>query len=166
MAGTQCLLTGTTYARWETWDGVRAFDYLLTRPDVDARRIAVAGNSGGGTQSAYLAVAEPRLASGVASCYLTSWEKLWAGPGPQDAEQNFPGFLKAGLDFPDFPIAFAPKPFLMTTAIQDFFPIDPDMRTRRAQYRGPRHHVCGERNAEHEGCHRRNAPTPRRPGGI
>lgn len=124
MAGTQCLLTGTTYARWETWDGVRAFDYLLTRPDVDARRIAVAGNSGGGTQSAYLAVAEPRLASGVASCYLTSWEKLWAGPGPQDAEQNFPGFLKAGLDFPDFPIAFAPKPFLMTTAIQDFFPID------------------------------------------
>ena len=124
MAGVQCLLTGTNIARYFINDGVRAFDYLLTRPDVDVKRIAVAGNSGGGTQSSYLASFEPRLAAAAPSCYLTSWEKLWDGPGPQDAEQNFVNFLKDGLDFPDFLIAFAPKPIHMATAIRDFFPIE------------------------------------------
>ena len=123
MAGTQCLLTGTTFARYEVWDGIRAVDYLLTRKDVDPKRIAVAGNSGGGTQSAYLAVFEPRLSAAVISCYMTSWETLWIKPGPQDAEQNFPGFISRGLDFGDYMIAFAPKPIMMTTAIRDYFPI-------------------------------------------
>lgn len=123
MAGLQCLLTGTTFARYEINDGVRALDYLLTRPDVDPRRIAIAGNSGGGTQAAYLAVLEPRLAAAVTSCYITSWETLWHGPGPQDSEQIFPDFLHDGLDFGDFLLAFAPKPIQMTTATQDFFPI-------------------------------------------
>ncbi len=124
MAGTQCLLTGTTFARYEVWDGIRAVDYLLTRGDVDAKRIAVAGNSGGGTQAAYLAVLEPRLAAAVVSCYMTDWEQLWEKPGPQDAEQNFPGFLSSGLNFGDFMIAFAPRPITMLTAVRDYFPID------------------------------------------
>jgi cephalosporin-C deacetylase-like acetyl esterase len=124
MAGMQCLLTGTNVARYFIWDGIRAFDYLLTRPDVDPKRIGVSGNSGGGTQSSYLAAYEPRLAAAAPSCYLTSWEKLWSGPGPQDAEQDFVNFLKDGLDFPDFLIAFAPKPIQMATATKDFFPID------------------------------------------
>jgi cephalosporin-C deacetylase-like acetyl esterase len=123
MAGLQCLLTGTTFARYETWDGIRALDYLLTRADVDPKRIGVAGNSGGGTQSAYLAAVEPRLAASAISCYMTNWEQLWATPGPQDAEQNFPGFLSAGLNFGDFMIAFAPRPVMMLTGTRDYFPI-------------------------------------------
>jgi pimeloyl-ACP methyl ester carboxylesterase len=123
MAGLQALLTGHTMARYETYDGIRAVDYLLTRPEIDPKRIAVAGNSGGGTQAAYLAAVEPRLAAIVSSCYMTRWRELWSGPGPQDAEQVFPGFVSQGLDFGDFALALAPRPFLMTTAIQDFFPI-------------------------------------------
>lgn len=131
MAGVQCLLTGTTFARYEIWDGIRAFDYLLTRAEVDPVRIAVAGNSGGGTQAAYLAVFEPRLAAAVSSCYITGWKQLWTGPGPQDAEQVFANFIRDGFDFGDFLLAFAPKPFLMTTAIRDFFPIDGARETYR-----------------------------------
>jgi cephalosporin-C deacetylase-like acetyl esterase len=123
-AGLQCFLTGTNIARYFIWDGVRAFDYLLTRTDVDPKRIGVTGNSGGGTQSSYLAAFEPRLAAAAPSCYLTSWEKLWEGPGPQDAEQVFVNFLKDGMDFSDFLIAFAPKPIQMATATRDFFPIE------------------------------------------
>jgi len=123
MAGLQTLLTGQTLARYFVWDGIRAFDYLLTRPEIDPKRIAVAGNSGGGTQAAYLAVFEPRLAAVVSSCYMTRWRELWSGPGPQDAEQVFPGFVEKGLDFGDFALAYAPRPFLMTTAIRDYFPI-------------------------------------------
>lgn len=122
-AGLQCLLTGTTIARYFVHDGVRAFDYLLTRPEIDPKRIAVAGNSGGGTQAAYLAAMEPRLAAAVSSCYMTRWRELWSGPGPQDAEQIMPGMVAAGLDFADFALASSPRPFLMTTAIKDFFPI-------------------------------------------
>ncbi len=123
MAGEQCLLAGSNIASYEIWDGIRAVDYLLTRKEVDAKRIAVIGNSGGGTQSAYLAVFEPRLAAAVPSCYITGWEQLWSGPGPQDSEQVFDNFLADGFDFGDFLIAFAPKPIQMLTAIRDFFPI-------------------------------------------
>lgn len=123
MAGLQCLLVGHSIARHFIWDGIRAFDYLTTRPEVDARRIGVAGNSGGGTQAAYLAVFEPRLAAAVSSCYITRWKELLEGPGPQDAEQVWPGFLAAQLDFADFIRAFAPKPFLVSSAIRDYFPI-------------------------------------------
>lgn len=124
MSGLQCMLTGGNIAKYELWDGIRAVDYLLTRKDVDPKRLAVVGNSGGGTQSAYMAAVEPRLAAAVPSCYITSWKALWEGPGPQDAEQDFTDFLKDGLDFSAFLIAFAPKPIEMLTATKDFFPIE------------------------------------------
>jgi len=121
--GLQCLLTGGTVARYFLWDGIRGLDYLLTRPEVDPKRIAAAGNSGGGTQSAFLAVVEPRLAAAAPACYWTSWPELWHPAGPQDSEQVIPGFIKAGLDFSDLAIAFAPRPVTMLTATKDSFPI-------------------------------------------
>ncbi|MFN7925659.1 MAG: acetylxylan esterase [Bryobacteraceae bacterium] len=124
MAGLQCILTGSNIARYETWDGIRAIDYLLTRTDVDPKRLAVAGNSGGGTQAAYLAAVEPRLAAAAPSCYITHWRNQWIKPGPQDAEQDFFGFIRDGLDFTDLLLPMAPKPVKMMTAIQDFFPIE------------------------------------------
>ena len=123
LSGLQALLTGHHFARYELWDGIRGVDYLLTRDDVDPERLAVAGNSGGGTQAAYLAVVEPRLWATISSCYMTSWKQLWFDPGPQDAEQDLPGFLFHGLDFPDFAVAFAPRPFQILSATRDFFPI-------------------------------------------
>ena len=123
-AGLQCFLTGVSLAQYVTWDGIRSVDYLLTRGDVDPKRIAVAGNSGGGMQSAYLAAVEPRLAAAAPSCFLTSSETLWGDPGPQDAEQNVPGFLSSGLNVKDFALAFAPKPLEFMTATRDFFPIE------------------------------------------
>lgn len=123
MAGVPSLLTGMPIARHFVWDGIRAVDYLLSRPEIDAKRIGVAGNSGGGTQAAYLAMFEPRLATAISSCYMTSWRELWAGPGPQDSEQVWPDSISRGLDFGDFALTEAPKPFLITSAIRDFFPI-------------------------------------------
>lgn len=123
MLGMVALLTGSNFARYEIWDGIRAVDYLLTRQDVDGDRLAVVGNSGGGTQSAYLNLLEPRLATASPSCYITSWRHLWHDPGPQDAEQVFVDFVKDGFDFADFLTAWAPRPVQMLAAIQDFFPI-------------------------------------------
>jgi cephalosporin-C deacetylase-like acetyl esterase len=121
--GLQCLLTGDTMARYILWDEIRAMDYLVSRLDVDPKRIAVVGNSGGGMQSAYLALVEPRLAVSAPSCWMNTSETIWSEPGPQDAEQNVPGFIRAGLDVPDFAEGFAPRPFIFLTATRDFFPI-------------------------------------------
>ena len=123
LPGIQCLLTGANAATYFVWDMIRAIDYLISRPDVDAKRIAVTGNSGGGMATAYIAAMDTRLAAAVPSCYITSWRKLWSTIGPQDAEQNLLPFIGNGLDFGDFPLAFAPKPYMMNLAIQDFFNI-------------------------------------------
>jgi cephalosporin-C deacetylase-like acetyl esterase len=121
--GIQCLLTGQHIARYTIWDGIRALDYLLSRKEVDAQRIACTGNSGGGTHTAYLSALDDRIRVAAPSCYITSWRTLLATLGPQDAEQVFPNWLRDGLDFPDFLYAAAPKPFLVLSAIRDFFPI-------------------------------------------
>ncbi|MGC8794470.1 MAG: alpha/beta hydrolase [Bryobacteraceae bacterium] len=123
MQGIQCLLVGDSLARYTIWDGIRALDYLLSRPEVDSKRVAVTGNSGGGTHTAYLAALDDRLQVAAPSCYLTSWARLVETIGPQDAEQCFPGWLAAGLDHADFVLAFAPKPYLILSAIRDFFSI-------------------------------------------
>jgi cephalosporin-C deacetylase-like acetyl esterase len=123
MLGVQTLVTGESLARYTIWDGIRALDYLVSRKEVDAARIGVTGNSGGGTHTAYLAAIDDRLKVAAPSCYITNWTRLMAQLGPQDAEQNLPPFLNLGFDFPDFLYAFAPKPYLVLSAIRDFFPI-------------------------------------------
>ncbi|MCW5979807.1 MAG: acetylxylan esterase [Bryobacteraceae bacterium] len=121
--GLQCLLAGDNLARYTIWDGMRALDYLLSRPEVDPKRIACAGNSGGGTHTAYLSALDDRIQVAAPSCYITSWWRLLNTIGPQDAEQNLPPWLADGLDHPDFLLAFAPKPYLVLSAIRDFFSI-------------------------------------------
>ncbi len=123
VAGAQCLLLGHSFARHRIHDGLRALDYLVSRPEVDATRIGCTGNSGGGTMTAYLSALDDRIKVAAPSCYITSWRSLLETIGPQDAEQNMPSFLSEGMDQADFIIAFAPKPYLIASAIQDFFPI-------------------------------------------
>ena len=131
LAGTQCLLLGHSFARHVIWDGMRALDYLISRPEVDSLRIGCTGNSGGGTLTAYLSALDDRIKVAAPSCYLTNWKSLLETIGPQDAEQNLPPFLSDGLDQADFVIAFAPKPYLILSAARDFFPIAGTRQTFR-----------------------------------
>lgn len=121
--GLQILLTGTNIARYFIWDGMRAVDYLESRDDVDKAHIGVTGASGGGTQAAYIATLDSRVAAAAVALYLTSWNAMWADPGPQDSEQVFDHFLADHLDFDDFLIGIAPRPVEMEVASRDFFPI-------------------------------------------
>jgi cephalosporin-C deacetylase-like acetyl esterase len=123
VVGTQCLLIGDHLARYTIWDGMRALDYLLSRSEVDPTRIGLTGNSGGGTHTAYIAALDDRIQVAAPSCYITSWRLMLHTIGPQDAEQTFPFWLQDGFDYPDFLYAFAPKPYLLLSAIRDFFPI-------------------------------------------
>ena len=52
---------GYTPAGVECWNGIRAIDYLVSRPDVDADRIGVTGISGGGAATVWIAAADERV---------------------------------------------------------------------------------------------------------
>lgn len=119
--GIQALVIGDSFAKYTIWDGIRALDYLLSRPEVDTKRVGITGNSGGGTHTAYIAALDDRLHVAAPSCFITSWRRLLETIGPQDAEQCIPGFLGHGFDHVDFIRAFAPKPYIILSAIRDFF---------------------------------------------
>ena len=52
---------GYTPAGVECWNGIRALDYLVSRPDVDAERLGVTGISGGGAATFWIAAADERV---------------------------------------------------------------------------------------------------------
>jgi Acetyl xylan esterase (AXE1) len=122
-AGAQSILAGENFARYRIWDGERALDYLVSRPEVDANKIGVTGCSGGGTLTTYIAALDPRVKVAAPACYINTWHYLFAGP-TGDSEQSFPFFLSSGLDIADYIELFAPKPWLINSTVGDFFPID------------------------------------------
>jgi dienelactone hydrolase len=52
---------GYTPAGVECWNGIRAIDYLTSRPEVDPDRIGVTGISGGGATTFWIAAADDRV---------------------------------------------------------------------------------------------------------
>ena len=126
--GNLAYLAGTNLARWEIWDGIRALDYLLTRPEVDAERISIVGTSGGGTQTAYIAALDKRIKVVVPSCFITAlpmrvFNRIFADPD-SDPEQDLFGMISDGVDHPGLLLLMYPRPVLVAAAVLDFFPIE------------------------------------------
>lgn len=121
--GIGSILLGRSTASFEIWDGMRAIDYLQSRPEIDPNRIGCTGNSGGGTQTSYLMALDNRIKAAAPSCYITGFEALLSTIGPQDAEQNIFGQLAFGMDHADYLMMRAPMPILICAATKDFFDI-------------------------------------------
>ena len=68
------LLLGETMAGWRAWDTMRSIDFLETRPEIDAKRIAVMGISGGGTVALYAAALDERVKAAVLSCSFCTYK--------------------------------------------------------------------------------------------
>lgn len=129
-AGLQPTLIGDAVARYFLWDGMRAVDYLLTRPEIDPARIGAFGCSGGGAMTALLGGLDKRIAATATACYITSMDTLLPSIGPQDAEQSIPGWIASGpgsetdlpLDFADWVELAAPRPYAIVGTTGDMFP--------------------------------------------
>ena len=128
-AGIQARLVGDTMARYMLQDAMRGIDYLISRPEVDAAKIGVTGNSGGGTQTSLVMLADPRVAAAAPATFIMNRETYQRTGQPQDAEQIWPGFTGAGFDHEDILLAMAPKPVCVLAVTSDFFPIEGTRRT-------------------------------------
>lgn len=79
--GNPSLLIGWTFAGSRIWDGMRAIDYLVSRPEVDKDKIAVVGNSGGGEMTLLITAFDERVKVCAASHPGGSCEETYLGGG-------------------------------------------------------------------------------------
>lgn len=121
--GNQQFLVGEFFGAWRAWDGIRALDYLLTRPEVDSKHVGVTGCSGGGTMTTWLCGVERRWTMAAPSCFVTTFLHNCENELPADTEQCPPMALALGLDHSDFIAALAPKPVVLLTKEGDFFDV-------------------------------------------
>jgi hypothetical protein len=131
--GNLAVLAGTSLVRYEVWDGIRAVDYLLTRPEVDGRRLSITGTSGGGFQSTWIGAIDERIGVVAPSCFVTSLplrmaNRIFEDPDT-DPEQDPPGLVSEGVDHPGLLLLAWPRAVHVAAAIRDFVPIDGARRT-------------------------------------
>lgn len=109
----------------EVWNSVRALDLLSARKDVDSTKIGVTGISGGGSQSWYMAAADPRIKAAAPVCGAGTL-KAQIGDRMVDGQCDCMMLSNTYLrDFNDIGALIAPKPFLIAQADQDgMFPIE------------------------------------------
>jgi hypothetical protein len=93
----------------QTWNSIRALDFLLSLPEIDASRIAITGASGGGTQTFLLAAIDPRVSLAFPAVMVST--AMQGGCTCENAS-----CLRVGTGNIEFAALFAPKPQGLTAA--------------------------------------------------
>jgi len=97
----------------QTWNSIRALDWLLSRPDVDPTRVAITGESGGGTQTFLLTAIDDRIK--VAAPVVMVSDSFQGGC----VCENGAG-LRIGTDNVEFAALAAPRPMKLVGASGDW----------------------------------------------
>ena len=127
---------GYTPAGVEAWNGIRALDYLATRPEVDIEKVGLTGRSGGGAYSFWIAALDERIkvaapVAGIASLHNHVVDGCVEGHCDCMFMVN-----TYRWDFPLVASLIAPRPLLIINTDKDrIFPIDGvvDVYTKTAQ---------------------------------
>src|SRR5258706_5019251 len=98
----------------QTWDSIRALDFLETLPDVDRKRLACTGASGGGTQTFMMMTIDDRLTAAAPVCMIS------AGDHQGGCVCENMSLLRIGTDNVELASTFAPRPFVHPTATGDW----------------------------------------------
>jgi dienelactone hydrolase len=93
----------------QTWNAIRSLDFLLSLPEVDPKRVAMTGASGGGTQTMLLAGIDPRITLSFPAVMVST--AMQGGCTCENAS-----LLRVNTGNIEFAGLFAPKPQGMTTA--------------------------------------------------
>ena len=65
---------GTPLLGLQVYDNRRAVDYLISRSEVDAAKLAITGASGGGNQTLYAGATDERLAAVIPVCGIGTYD--------------------------------------------------------------------------------------------
>ncbi len=155
--GNVAYLAGSSLARHEALDGIRALDYLTTRPEVDPQRISITGTSGGGVQSALVMALDPRIFAGLPSCYISSLpmrmaNRIFRDPD-SDPEQDINRMVSSGVGHAGLCLMTYPRPLVLSVAVEDFFPIEGARKTWREVEAAYRKFGHADKVAINEGYH-------------
>ncbi len=112
----QCFLIGDTLTKYFVWDGIRAIEYLLTRPEVDPERIGSIGGSGGGTLTRFISAVDERVRISIP--VVSAASKGGVG-GASDGEQNVPAHVVGRIWSRDQWWLVPPRPLLNLNASED-----------------------------------------------
>lgn len=117
------MLFGRTVIGCRAWDISRIIDWIGRRHEIDPRRIAITGNSGGGTTSVFAPACDERITVAVPSCYYCTFRDSIGSI--HHCECNYvPGLLRLG-EMWDVAGLIAPRPFRAIAGKDDnIFPIE------------------------------------------
>jgi hypothetical protein len=93
----------------QTWNSIRALDFLLSLPEVDPARIGVTGASGGGTQTFILCAVDDRPAAAFPAVMVST--AMQGGCVCENCD-----YLRLGTGNVELAGVFAPKPLAMSAA--------------------------------------------------
>ena len=93
----------------QTWNAIRALDFLESLPDVDPDRLAVTGGSGGGTQSILLGAIDDRIKVSFPNGMVST--SMQGGCYCENCN-----LLRVGTGNVELAALFAPRPQAMTAA--------------------------------------------------
>lgn len=114
--GESWLMGGADAANWlhsrmglQTWNSVRALDFVIGLPDVDASRVGVSGASGGATQTMMVTAIDPRVRVAFPAVMVST-----AMQGGCLCENTY--YLRIGQGNIDIAATTAPRPLGVTVA--------------------------------------------------
>ena len=122
------LQLGASWAGLIAYEDMRTAEFLATRPEVDAKRVAAMGLSLGGFRTWQVAALSDRIATGVSVCWMATRKGLMVPKQNQTVGQSafsmtHPG-LAQYLDYPDVASVACPKPMMFLCGSRDhLFPV-------------------------------------------
>jgi dienelactone hydrolase len=116
---------GYTSAGVEAWNGIRALDYLETRPEIDKSRFGVSGRSGGGAYSWWITALDERVKVSAPVAGITDLQN-YVVDGVIEGHCDCMFFVNTyGWDYPMVAALAAPRPLMIGNSDRDMiFPLD------------------------------------------
>jgi len=97
----------------QLWNSIRALDYLQSLPEVDSRRLAVTGGSGGGSQTIFLTAVDDRIR---VSAPVDMVSAEMQGGDPCEEAPN----LRLDTSNVEIAASAAPRPMLLVSSTHDW----------------------------------------------